>query len=187
MSLEDFQLLNNETIDNSTTKIDFLKTYHEQAANLNNFDQNIEFIFGESKNYYQIGNAYLQSKLTIEKDVAVAANRVLVYGDAIRLVNNAFAYWFKEARLSTTGGSDTEHNKYVGQVSTIMRALTSKDGDLLFHFDKIDESEVEIENTSLHHHLINNHDDVDANKRKRKGILPLVHIFGFCKTSKKNY
>ena len=49
-----------------------------------------------------------------------------------------------------------------------MRALTSRDGDLLPHFDKIDESESETENTSLHHHPINNH-DVAANKGKIKG------------------
>ena len=82
--------------------------------------------------------------MTIEKDVAVAANRVLVNGKAISLVNNAFAYCFKEARLPTTVGSDKEHSKYVGQISTFMRALTSKAGDLLSHFDKIDKAEAEI-------------------------------------------
>ena len=116
-----------------------LESYHQQAANLNDCDQNIDFIFGENKIYHQIGNAYLQYELRIEKDVDGAANRGPVNGDATRLVNNAFAYCFKEARSSTTGGSDIEHNKYLGQVSTIMEALTSKDGDLLSHFDKIDE------------------------------------------------
>ena len=82
------------------------------------------------------------------------------------------------------GGYDIEHNKYCGQISTIIRALASKDGDFLSHFDKIDESEVENEHTSLHHHLINNH-DVDANKGKIKGQLPLEHIFGFCRVFKK--
>ena len=41
-----------------------------------------------------------------------------------------------------------------------------------------------IENTSLHHHLINNH-DVAANEGKIKVQLPLEHLFGFCKTSKR--
>ena len=76
---------------------------------MNDSDQNIDFIFGENNNYHQIGNAYIQYEMTIEKDVAVAANRFLVNGDAIWLVNIAFAYCFKEARLSTTGGSDIEH------------------------------------------------------------------------------
>ena len=181
MSLEDFQLIDNETIDNSIITRDFLKIYHQQAADLS--DQNIEFIFGENNNYHQIGNAYVQYEITIEKDVAVAADRVLVNGDAVRLVNHAFDYCFIEAPLRTTGGSDVEHNKYVGQVSTIMRALTSKVGDLLSHFDKIEQSEAEIENTSLHHHLFNN-DDLPANKGKIEGQLPLEHIFGFCRTLK---
>ena len=103
--------------------------------------------------------------MTIEKDIAVAANRGLVDGNAFRLLNNAFAYCFEEARLSTTGGSDIEHNKYCGLFSTIMRALTSKDVDLLYHFDKNDESQAEIENTSLKQLLIDNH-DLPANKGK---------------------
>ena len=161
-----------------------MKIYHQQAANLNDSEQNIEFIFGENNNVYQIPNAYLENEIKIEKDVAVAADRALVDANALRLVNKAFAYCFGEARISTTGGSNIKHNRYVGQVSTIMRALTSKDGDLLSHFDKIDLSEAEIENTSLHHHLINNH-DVAANKGTIKGELPLEHIFGFCRTCKK--
>ena len=162
-----------------------MKIYHQQAANLNYSDQNIDFIFGYINNYHQIGNAYLHYELAIEKDVAVATNRVLVNEDAIRLVNYAFGYCFKEALLSTTGGSNIEDNKFVGQVSTIMRALTSKDGDLLSHFEKFDESEAEIENTSLYHHLISNH-EIPANNGKIKGVLPLEHIFGFCKTLKNN-
>ena len=97
MSLDDFQLIDDEIFDNSITKRDFLKIYHQQAANLNDADQNIDFIFGEIKNYHQIGSAYLQYESTIEKDVAVAAKRVLVNGDAVRLVNNTFAYCFREA------------------------------------------------------------------------------------------
>ena len=65
-----------------------------------------------------------------------------------------------------------------------MRALTSKNGDLLSHFDKNDESEDQIVNTSPHHRLINNH-DVAANKGKIKGQLPLEYVFGFCRTFKK--
>ena len=99
----------------------FFKICHQQAANIIDSDQNFELIFGEINNYHQIGNAYLQYEISIEKDVANAADRVLVDGDVITLVNNAFVYCFKESRLATTGGSDTEHNKYLGQVSTIMR------------------------------------------------------------------
>ena len=171
--------MNNEKIDNSNIKRDFRKLYHQQAANKNDSNQNIVFLFGENTNYRQFGNAYLEYELTIEIYVAVAAKRVLEDGDAIRLVKNAFAYCFKEARLSTTGGTDIEHNKYVGQVSTIMRTLTSRDVDLLYHFDESDESETETQNTSLHHHLINNH-DLPATKGKVKGQLPIEHFSGFC-------
>ena len=131
-----------------------------------------------------MGNAYLQYELTVEKDMAVSANRVPVNGDAISLVNNAFSFCFKETILLTTGGSDAKHNKYVGQVSTTRRTSTSKHGDFISRFDKIDESEGENGNTSVHPHLIINH-DLAANKGKMKGVFPLQHLFGFCKTFKK--
>ena len=181
MSLEDFQIIDIEAIDNSNIKRDFFNVYHQQAANLNDSDQNIELVFGGNNNYHQIGNSYLQYEMTIEK--GVAANRVLVIGDAFRLVKDASAYCFKEARLSTTGGSDIEHNKYCGQISITMRTLTSRDGDLISHFDKIDESETEIDKTLLHHHLTKNH-DIAANKGKVRGQLLLEYKFGFCKTFK---
>ena len=110
--------------------------------------------------------------MTIEKDVPNAADRVLVGGDVIRLVNIPFVYCFKETSLSTTGSSDIEYKKYCGQVSTVMRVLTSMDGEYSSHLDEIDESQTEIENTSLKHLLI-------------KGQLPLEYFFGFCRTFKK--
>ena len=58
MSLEDFQLLDNETLDNSIIKEIFTKIYHRRGDHLNQSDQNIEFIFSENNNYHQIGNAY---------------------------------------------------------------------------------------------------------------------------------
>ena len=117
MSLEDFQLLDNETFDNSIIKRDFLKIYHQQGAQLNQSDQNVEFIFGENNNFHQIGNAYLEFDITVRRE----DNANFTNNSRIRLINNAFAYCFKETRLSRTSGSDLEHNKYVGQVSTIMR------------------------------------------------------------------
>ena len=50
MSLEDFQLLDNESLVNSIIKRDFTKIYHQQGAQLNQSDQIIEFIFGENNN-----------------------------------------------------------------------------------------------------------------------------------------
>ena len=108
---------------------------------------------------------------------------------AIRLTNNAFAYCFKEARLSISSGSNLEHNKHVGPVSTIMRVLTSKDGDLLSQFDNINEGngDADFNSTSLKKMLIDNHDKVgqEVNKVKIKGQLVLENIFSFCKTFKK--
>ena len=137
MSLEDFQLIDNEPIDNSIIKRDFIKVYHQQGAQLNDPDQNIEFIFGENNNYYQIGNSYLQFDKTVRKadnaDFDVTNN--VATNEVIRLVNNAFAHCFKEGVIQTTVGMELENIKFLGQVSTIMRALTNKDGDLLSHFD----------------------------------------------------
>ena len=65
MSLEDFQLIDTGTSDNSIKKRDLLKIFHQKAPSLINSDQSIEFIFREIKNYHQIGDAYLQYETTI--------------------------------------------------------------------------------------------------------------------------
>ena len=129
MSLEDFELLDNEPFDNSIIKRDFLKIYHQQGANLNNSDQNFVFIFGENKIYHQIGNAYFEFDITVRNPIASLADDA-----AIRLFNNGLAYVFKEARLSTTSGGDLEHNTFVGKVSPIMRVLTSK---MVIYYDNL--------------------------------------------------
>ena len=188
--LEDFQLLDNEPIDNSILKRDFTKIYHRQGDQLNQSDQNVEFIFGENNNYHQIGNAYLEFNITVRKNDTTNFHN----DDPVRLVNNAFAFCFKEARLSTSLGSDIEINKFCRQISTIMRAISNKDGDLLSQFDNINENDipvlnrladlpVQIRDTPHQKMLINNH--TDANKGKMKGYLYLEDIFGFCKTFKK--
>ena len=190
MSLEDFQLLDNEPFDNSIIKRDFTKIYHRQGDQLNQSDQNIEFIFGENNNFHQIGNAYLEFNITVRKNDDTNFH----YDDPIRLVNNGFAFCFKEARLSTIIGSDIEINKFCGQVSTIMRAISNKNGDLLSQFDDINENDIpilerladlppQIRDSPHHKMLINNQTDV--NKGKIKGYLYLEDIFGFCKTFKK--
>ena len=190
MSLEDFQLLDNESLDNSIIKRDFTKIYHRQGDQLNQSDQNIEFIFGENNNYHQIGNAYLEFNITVRKHDTTNFHN----DDPVRLVNNGFAFCFKEARLSTSLGSDIEINKFCGQVSTIMRVISNKDGDLVSQFDNINENDipvlnrladlpVQIRDTPHQKMLINNH--IDANRGKIKGYLHLEDIFGFCKTFKK--
>ena len=125
MSLGDCQLKDNEPIDNSINERDFLKAYHQPGAKLNDSDQSVEFMFGQNINYHQIGNAYLEFDTTVRNPAANFDNI-----SELRLFANGFAYCFKEAFSSTTGGSDPERNKYIGQVSTTMRAVISKDGDL---------------------------------------------------------
>ena len=109
MSLEDFQLLDNEPFDNSIVKRDFTKIYHRQGDQLNQSDQFIEFIFGENHNYHQIGNAYLEFNITVRKNDTTNFHN----DDPIRLVNNGFAYCFKEAPLSNSLGPDLETNTFL--------------------------------------------------------------------------
>ena len=125
MSLEVFQILDNEPFENSITKRDFSRVYHQQGAQLNQESQNIEFIFSENKNYHQIGNGYLEFNITVRKNDTTN----FPYDDPIRLLNNAFAFCFTEPRSSTTIGSDIQHNKFCGQVSTIMEVISNKHGD----------------------------------------------------------
>ena len=70
-----------------------------------------------------------------------------------------------------------EQNKDVGPISTIMRLVTQKDGDLFTYFDIIDQSEDEIISSSLKKIPIDNH--TEANRRLIGGHLPLDYKFGF--------
>ena len=90
---------------------------------------------------------------------------------------------FEKARMAYTGGIKIEQVKFSGHLSTIMRSLNSKDGDLLSHFDNIDTTEKGINVSSIKQMLINN--QIEANSGKNKRQLPLEHIFGFCKIFKK--
>ena len=115
---------------------------------MNQSDQNIEFIFGENNKYHQIGNAYLEFNITVRKN----DDSNFHYDDPIRLVKNGFAFCFKEARLSTSLGSDIEINKFCGQVSTFMRAISNKNGDLASQFDKIIENDIPVlERLQIYH------------------------------------
>ena len=82
----------------------------------------------------------------MEFDITVRKNDTTKfhYDDAIRLVKNAFAFCFNEARLSTTIGSDIEYNKVCGHVSTIMKVISNRDGVLLSQFDNINKNDIPI-------------------------------------------
>ena len=190
MSLDDFEIIDNEPFGNSIIKRDFTKIYRRQRDQLDKSDQNIEFMFGENNNYHQIVNAYLEFNITVRKKDDTNFH----YDDLVRPVSNGFAFCFTEARLSTTIGGDIEINKFYGQVSTIMRVILNKDGGLLSQLDNINENEIpilerlqdlppQIRDTPHQKMLINNH--TDPNKGKIKGYLYLEDIFRFCKTFKK--
>ena len=181
MNLEDFHLLDNTPFNNSISERKFLKLWHQQGAQLNDPNQEIEFIFGENNNYHQCGNSYLEFDTSVRGPTA-AFNK----NAEIRMGNNGFAFCFKEASCATTGGMEIEHVKFIGQISTIMRSLTSKDGDLLSYFDNINNTDANtsINNNSLKDWLINSH-SAEVSRGKVRGQLPLEHIFGFLKLFKK--
>ena len=157
-------------------KKSFFKNYHQQSANLDEPDQNVQIIFLESYNYHQFGNSYLEYDITICK-----ADNTYINHEAIMMVNIAFAYIYHETRLSATGGSDLEYMEFVGQISTIMTLKSSK--DLISCVDKINEND--IGNTSLEQELITNHEPANRGKMIKRQI-PLEYLFGFCKTFKKS-
>ena len=163
MCLEDFQILDNEPIDNSIVKRDFLKSYHQQGGQLKDPKQNIENIFAENTNYHQVGKSYLEFDISVRDPTAGFNNNA-----EIRLVNNGFVFCFTEATITTTGCMEIEHVKFLGQVSTIMRTLTSKDGDLLSYFDNINDTDenTSMNNNSLSDRLINSH-SVEVNRGKK--------------------
>ena len=67
-------MIDNETVDNSIIQRDFVNSYHQPGANLNNPDRNIEFVFGENNNDHQIGIAYFLNDKTVRKAVTIPQN-----------------------------------------------------------------------------------------------------------------
>ena len=189
MSLQTFRFLDNRSTDNSILKIEFTKVFHHQGANLETPDHIKEFTFGENINYHQIDHSYFLFDVTIRKVALPAADGNppnppdidFIDADQIRLLNIAFAYCFNGVMVATTGVSDLEVNKYLGQVSTIMRMLTSKDGVLISNSDKIDESEAGIGNSSLKQMLNSNHTKDGKKGKKIRSTTTRTHFWIFKK------
>ena len=142
---------------------------------------------GESNIYHKIGNSYSEFGITVLKNDTTNFS----YDGPIRLVNNALAFCPKEARLSTTIGNDIEHNKFCGQISTIMKVISNKDGDFLSQyvnendipvFERIVDLPSQFRDTPHQRMLINKHSA--ANKGKIKRYLFLEDFFGVLKLSK---
>ena len=176
-------MIDDEKIDDSIIKRDFIKIYHQSGANVDAENSQIKFYFGENHNFIQVGNGYLEFDIRIRRDDGNPFTIVAPGKDIIRLVNNAFAYTIHDARISTSAGVEIDQNKYVGPISTIMRLVTEKDGDLSTYFDIINESEGGINDSTLKQILINNH--TEANRGLIRGHLPLEYIFGFARSFKK--
>ena len=51
MSAEVFQLKDDQKVDDSITKRDFVKIYHQHGAEVNKENQTIKFYFGENPKY----------------------------------------------------------------------------------------------------------------------------------------
>ena len=183
MSAIDFQLLDDEKIDDSIIKRDFITIYHQSGFDVNNENSNNNFYFGENHNFIQVGNGYLEFDIKTRKDNNDNFSITFPGHDVIRLLNNASAYTLHDARISTSSGVEIEQNKFVGPKSTVMRLVTQKDGDLSTFFDIIDESEAGIDNSSIKQTPINNH--TAYNRCIVRGHLPLEYIFGFCKSFEK--
>ena len=65
MGALDFQLIDDEKIDDSIKKRDFIKTYQQSGADVNIENSNIKFYCGENHNFIQIGNGYLEFDIKI--------------------------------------------------------------------------------------------------------------------------
>ena len=179
MSAEDFNLVNDDKIDNSDIKKDFVKFCHQHAAQIKDENQSNNFFSREKMNFIPVGNAFLVFKIKVRK----ADNTIFVVSgdvntkEVIRFVNNALAFTIHDARNSTSSGGELQQNKFCRSFSTIVRLLTQREGDISTYFDIIDESEGGSNTSSLKQLLLNNH--TEANRGIVKGNLPLEYFLDF--------
>ena len=68
MSAEEFQLMDYWKIDDSILKRDFIKTYHQHGAEVDNENQNINFCVGWNSNCIQIEIGYFEVDEGIKRD-----------------------------------------------------------------------------------------------------------------------
>ena len=94
MKAIDFQLIDDERNDNSVNKRELLEIYHQNGQEVNEENQGIKFFLGETLNYIQVGNVYLEIDIKIGKsdniNFIVAADNTK---EVSRIVNFAFAYF----------------------------------------------------------------------------------------------
>ena len=68
MSAEDSLIIDHTIIDNSILRRGYAKIYHQENAQLNEANKNVQLIFEENSNYYKIGISYLQFDIEVKKD-----------------------------------------------------------------------------------------------------------------------
>ena len=124
MSAEYFQLIDDSKIDDPNIKKDYIKMYHQRGGEVDNENRKIELYFGQNLQFLQVGNSYLELDIEIKK----ADNTSFAIADESRLVNNGLTFVFQEVQISTSYGSETAQNEYLGPVSTIMSFLTQNTG-----------------------------------------------------------
>ena len=121
----EFQIINEIVLEDKIFKRDYHQIYHKSGDNIIiESGRPIKFVFGKNLNYIQV--AYIGAFLDIDITVRNDDNTDFANADQISLVNNALAYPFSEATLSTTTVNKFEEIKFVGRSSTIMKLLTSK-------------------------------------------------------------
>ena len=84
--------------------------------------------------------------------------------------------------LDITHWTEIDQNAFIGPVSTALKMVAQRDGDLYTYFDVIDESEAAINETSIKQILISN--PTEAYKELITRQLPL-DFFGSCRSFKK--
>ena len=113
MSAEVFELIDNEKNDDSIIKRDFIKINHQSGANVDAENLQINIYFGENHNFIQVGTSYLEFDIRVRRANGDPFNIGLApAGDTIKLVNNASAYTFHDARISTSAGVEIQQNKF---------------------------------------------------------------------------
>ena len=134
MSAEGFQVIDTEKVDDSIIKRDSMKIYYQSGANVDAEKSQIKFCFEENHNFIQKVNSYLEFDKRVSRAGGNPFTNVAPGNDITRLAKNAFAYTLHDARLSSSTRVEIEQNKYVSPISTIMRLVTQKYGDLSTYF-----------------------------------------------------
>ena len=168
LSAEDFQVKDDSKTDDSFIKRDFKTVYHQHRTDVNIENQNIKFFFGQNHKFKQKGNGFFE----VDNEVIKVDNKSFTYAGQITLVITGLAYTSQEARLSRSSATEVENNKNLGTLPTIMRLLTQKHRDLSSYFDKSEEREAGISNSSVKHQLTDSHSNED-NKEKLEANFPL--------------